>query len=73
MSVSYLEAQKKRVRVTLDLTVFNDFDPRQIDWERMFNLEPAESCDVYVEDFDVDWWHSAFDNQCCYVLLYRGT
>ena len=55
MSVSYLQAQKKKVRVTLDLDVFSDFDARQIDWEKVFQLEPSESVDAYVEDFDVDW------------------
>ncbi len=53
--VSYQIAQKKRVRVTLDLEVFQDFDARQIDWERVFELEPAESVKAYVEDFDKDW------------------
>lgn len=52
MSIAYLQAQKKRVRITLDLEVFNDFDARQINYEKLFNLEPAESIDVYVEDFD---------------------
>jgi hypothetical protein len=52
MSIAYLQAQKKRVRITLDLEVFNDFDARQINYEKLFNLEPAESVDAYVEDFD---------------------
>jgi hypothetical protein len=30
--------------------VFGDFDPQQIDWEKLFKLEPAESCEAYVED-----------------------
>ena len=52
MSVSYLVGQKKRVRLTVDLEVFEDFDARQIDFEKLFKLEPAESVNVYVEDFD---------------------
>ena len=51
MSVSYLVAQKKHIRLTIDLEVFNDFDARQINFETLFKLEPAESIDVYVEDF----------------------
>lgn len=54
MSVAYLQGQKKRVRVTLDFEVFNDFNARDIDFEKLFKLEPAESVDVYVEDFN-DW------------------
>jgi hypothetical protein len=53
--VSYQIAQKKRVRVTLDMEVFSDFDARQIDWEKVFDLEPSENVKAYVEDFDVDW------------------
>ena len=53
--ISYQIAQKKRVRVTLGLEVFSDFDARQINWEKLFKLEPSESVDAYVEDFDIDW------------------
>ena len=55
MSVSYLQAQKKKVRVTLDLDVYSDFDPRQINWEKLFQLEGDESVNVYVEDRDIEW------------------
>jgi len=53
--VSYQIAQKRRVRITLDMEVFSDFNPREIDWEKVFQLEPSEKVDAYVEDFDVDW------------------
>ena len=50
--VSFLEAQKQKVRITLDLEVFEDFHPRDINYQRLFDLEPDESVDVYVEEFD---------------------
>jgi len=50
--VSYLEAQKQKILVTLDMEVFHDFDARQIDWEKLFNLEPGETVESYVEEFD---------------------
>lgn len=53
MSIAFLTAQKKKVRVTLEFEVFQDFDARQIDYEKIFNLEPAESVDAYVEDFSL--------------------
>ena len=53
MSVAFLQAQKKKVRVTLEFDVFQDFDAKQIDFEKLFNLEPAESVSVYVEDFSI--------------------
>lgn len=57
MVSSYALAQKKKVRVTLELNVFEDFDAKQIDFEKLFELEPAESVRVYVEDFSENpWW-----------------
>ena len=52
MSTAFLQAQKKKVRVTLEFDVFPDFDARQINYEKVFNLEPAENVEVYVEDFN---------------------
>jgi len=52
MSVSYQSAQKQHVRITLDLQVLNDFNARDIDFEKLFQLEPTESVDVYIEEFD---------------------
>lgn len=57
MTVAHLQAQKVRYRVTLDLEVFSDFDPHQMDWEKLFKLEPAERVSAYVEDLSVpDRW-----------------
>ena len=58
MSVAYSQAQKQRYRITLDLSVLGDFDPHQIDWEKLFKLEGAEKCDAYVEDLNTPdrWW-----------------
>jgi hypothetical protein len=57
MSVAYSQAQKQRYRITLDISAFPDFDPHQIDWEKLFKLEPAEKCEAYVEDLSTpDRW-----------------
>ena len=54
MSVVYSQAQKQRYRITLDLEVLEDFDPRQINWEDLFELEGSERViDSYVEDLSV--------------------
>ena len=66
MSVSYLQAQKKNVRVTLDLSVYSDFDARQIDWQKLFQLDGDESVEAYVEDLDVEWWrYNHRGNEMC--------
>jgi hypothetical protein len=53
MSTAFLQAQKKKVRVTLEFDVFDDFNARDINWEKLFELEPAETVDAYVEDFSL--------------------
>lgn len=52
MSVSYFQTQKKHVRVTLDLQVLDDFNARQINWRKVFELEPNEEVEAYVEELD---------------------
>ena len=52
MSVSFLQAQKRKVRITLDMEVFEDFNPKDIDFEKLFDLEPSEKVDAYIEEFD---------------------
>ena len=58
MSVSYLNAQKSRYRITLELDVQNDFNPHQVNWEKLFDLEDNESIESYVEELDIpdSWW-----------------
>ena len=53
MSVSYSVAQKSKYRITLELDVMEDFDPHQIHWEDVFELEGNESVSAYVEDLQV--------------------
>jgi hypothetical protein len=55
MSISYLQGQTQRVRITLDLNVMSDFNAHQIDWDKVFELEPNETVSAYVEDLDVEW------------------
>lgn len=59
MSLAYLQGQKQRIRVTLELEVYEDFDARNINWERLVNLEGDERVDAYVEDLS-SWWHKTF-------------
>tara|TARA_Y100000996_G_scaffold401371_1_gene372244 strand:+ start:202 stop:381 length:180 start_codon:yes stop_codon:yes gene_type:complete len=58
MSVAYQQAQKQRYRITLELETLEDFDPHQIDWEQLFELQGSERViDSYVEDLSkpVSW------------------
>ena len=57
MSVAYHQVLKQKYRVTIELEVLNDFDPHNLDWEKIFDLEPAEKVSAYVEDLSTpDRW-----------------
>ena len=53
MTVLYTQDQKKQVRVTLTLSVLSDFNARQIDWRKLFELEPNEECQAYIEEDEI--------------------
>ena len=50
MTVLYTQGQKKQVRVTLTLSVESDFNARQIDWRKLFELDENESVQSYIEE-----------------------
>ena len=53
----YAQAQKQRYRITLELDVLGDFNPRDIDWEKLFDLGGDEKCQAYIEDLNADrYW-----------------
>ena len=37
-------------RITLNLTVDQDFNPRQIDYQRLFDLSEWESINTHIEE-----------------------
>lgn len=51
----YQTIQKQRVRVTLEFDVYGDFDARNIDYDRLFDLQGDENVEVYVEDSKDIW------------------
>ena len=52
MSVSNYYGQKSKYRITLELDVLDDFNPRQIDWRKVLKIEENEDLDCYIEDID---------------------
>ncbi len=53
----YLAAQKTKFRVTLELEVLEDFDPHQIDWTKVLDLQGGETVDSYIENLSApDRW-----------------
>lgn len=55
MSNSYLLAQKNKYRITLEIDAMSDFDPYQINWNKLFDLDVNESVESYIEDLNERW------------------
>jgi hypothetical protein len=45
-------AQKRHVRVTLDITCYDDLDVEDIKWRELLELEGNEDVYVSIKDFD---------------------
>ena len=52
MPVSNIYGQKTKYRITLELDVLDDFNPREIDWRKVLTMEENEDCKCYIEDVD---------------------
>ena len=57
MTVSNYYGQKSKYRITLELDVLDDFNPRDISWEKLFDLQDNESVESVIEDLQdpVSW------------------
>jgi hypothetical protein len=48
--VMYTQAQQQKYRVTLEFDVYEDFDPYNIEWKKLFEIENDESLGIHIED-----------------------
>ena len=57
MTVSYYNCTDQKYRITLDITVQDDFNPHQIDWRKMLDLQDNEHVESVTEDLSnpVSW------------------
>ena len=57
MSVLYNQAEKSKYRITLELETLSDFNPHDISWEKVFELQDNECCQSVIEDMSnpVSW------------------
>ena len=57
MAVSNIYAPKTKYRITLELDVLDDFNPKQINWGKVLQLEDNETVESYIEDMSnpVSW------------------
>ena len=57
MPVSIYNRTQQRYRITLDLSVEDDFNPRDINWNKVFQINEDETVDAYIEELDIpDNW-----------------
>ena len=50
MTVTNNNWTKTKYRITLELEVFDDFNPRQIAWDKVLDMGDNESVVSYIED-----------------------
>tara|TARA_B100000927_G_scaffold31338_1_gene22890 strand:- start:290 stop:469 length:180 start_codon:yes stop_codon:yes gene_type:complete len=43
---------KKRYSITLDFDVYEDFNPYEIQWKKLFQIEGQENLNVEIKDID---------------------
>ena len=55
MTISPANLVQKKYRITLNLSVLNDFNPHQINYEKLFKLdEDCEALSVTIEDLNYE-------------------
>ena len=52
MAVSNYYGTKSKYRITLELDVLDDFNPRQIDLDKVLQIQENECCQSYIEDLN---------------------
>ena len=50
MPVLYSQAAKSKYRITLELETLSDFNPHDISWDKVFDLQDNETAKCYIED-----------------------
>ena len=57
MAVTNNNWTKTKYRITLELDVFDDFNPRQIAWDKVLDIGDNERVESYIEDVSnpVSW------------------
>jgi len=57
MSVSYNQQTKTKYRITLEIDALDDFNPRQIDWRKVLDMQDNETVESVIEDLSnpVSW------------------
>ena len=70
MSVLYNQSVKSKYRITLELETLSDFNPHDISWEKVFELQDNEMCKSIIEDMSnpVSWETFNTDSLCSVTI-----
>ena len=57
MAVSNYYGAKSKYRITLEIEALDDFNPHQIDWNKVLEIQDNETVESYIEDMSnpVSW------------------
>ena len=57
MPVLYSQATKSKYRITLEVYALSDFNPHQIDWRKVLDMQDNETVESIIEDMSnpVSW------------------
>ena len=57
MPVLYSQATKSKYRITLEVDTLSDFNPHQIDWRKVLDMQDNETVESIIEDMSnpVSW------------------
>jgi len=57
MSILYNQSVKSKYRITLEVSTLDDFNPHQIDYRKLLQLEDNEEVESVIEDLNnpVSW------------------
>ena len=57
MSILYNQSVKSKYRITLEVSALDDFNPHQIDFRKVLQLEENEELESIIEDLEnPDLW-----------------
>ena len=52
MSILYNQSVKSKYRITLEVSALDDFNPHQIDFRKVLQLQDNEEVESVIEDLD---------------------
>ena len=53
MAVSNIYGQKSKYRITLEIEALDDFNPHQINWRKVLDMQDNEDVESVIEDLSI--------------------